>query len=294
MQDSVIALPHFLKIPIEMFMGDHEGMNPSLSHIPCHFFGVYDGHGGSQVAEYYRDRIHFALAEEIERIKDKLCNSESSENRQVQWKKVFTNCFLRVVDEVAGKIGCRPSTGSFDNILEAVVPESIGSTAVVALVCSSHIIVSNCGNSRVVLLRGKESMHLSVDQRPEREDEYARIEKTGGKVVQWQGARSSFSVLNTSRSIGDEYLEPYVRPDPEVMFMPRAREDECLILASDGVWDVMSNQEACDFARKRILAWHKKNGAWPLAERGVGEDHACQAAADYLYKLALQREAKTM
>lgn len=155
---------------------------------------------------------------------------------------------------------------------------------------------------------------------PDREDEYARIEKAGGKVIQWQGARVS-GVLAMSRSIGrsklqllpdivsaksldllkrvsyesfsgDEYLEPYVIPDPEVTFMPRAREDECLILASDGLWDVMSNQDACEFARKRILWWHKKNGALPLAERGVGEDHACQAAADYLSKLALQKGSK--
>ena len=81
-------------------------------------------------------------------------------------------------------------------------------------------------------------------------------------------------------------------PEPEVTFMPRAREDECLILASDGLWDVMSNQDACEFARRRILWWHKRNGALPLAERGVGEDQACQADADYLSKLAIQKGSK--
>ncbi|XP_010498129.2 PREDICTED: protein phosphatase 2C 7 [Camelina sativa] len=291
MEDSVRALPHFLKIPIKMLMGDHEGMSPSLPYLTSHFFGVYDGHGGAQVADYCHDRIHFALAEEIERIKVELCRRNTGEGRQVQWEKVFVDCYLKVDNEVKGKIN-RPVVGSSDRmVLEAVSPETVGSTAVVALVCSSHIIVANCGDSRAVLLRGKDSMPLSVDHKPDREDEYARIEKAGGKVIQWQGARVS-GVLAMSRSIGDEYLEPYVIPDPEVMFMPRAREDECLILASDGLWDVMSNQEACDFARKRILAWHKKNGALPLAERGVGEDPACQAAADYLSKLALQKGSK--
>uniref|UniRef100_A0A1J3D9D3 protein-serine/threonine phosphatase n=1 Tax=Noccaea caerulescens TaxID=107243 RepID=A0A1J3D9D3_NOCCA len=291
MEDAVRALPHFLKIPIKMLMGDHEGMSPSLTHLTSHFFGVYDGHGGAQVADYCHDRIHFALAEEIEKIKVELCKRNTGEGRQVQWEKVFVDCYLKVDDEVKGKIS-RPVVGSSDRmVLEAVSPETVGSTAVVALVCSSHIIVSNCGDSRAVLLRGKDSMPLSVDHKPDREDEYARIEKAGGKVIQWQGARVS-GVLAMSRSIGDEYLEPYVIPDPEVTFMPRAREDKCLILASDGLWDVMSNQDACEFARKRILWWHKKNGALPLAERGVGEDPACQAAADYLSKLALQKGSK--
>lgn len=49
MEDAVRALPHFLKIPIKMLMGDHEGMSPSLPYLTSHFFGVYDGHGGAQV-----------------------------------------------------------------------------------------------------------------------------------------------------------------------------------------------------------------------------------------------------
>lgn len=49
MEDAFAVLPHFLKLPIKMLMGDHEGMSPSLTHLTGHFFGVYDGHGGYQV-----------------------------------------------------------------------------------------------------------------------------------------------------------------------------------------------------------------------------------------------------
>lgn len=291
MEDAVAVLPHFLKLPIKMLMGDHEGMSPSLTHLTGHFFGVYDGHGGYQVADYCRDRLHFALAEEIERIKDELCKRNTGEGRQVQWEKVFTSCFLTVDGEIEGKIGRAAAVGSSDMVLEAVASETVGSTAVVALVCSSHLVVSNCGDSRAVLYRGKEAMPLSVDHKPDREDEYARIENAGGKVIQWQGARV-FGVLAMSRSLGDRYLKPYVIPEPEVTFMPRSREDDCLIIASDGLWDVMSNQEVCEVARKRILMWHKKHGAPPLAERGKGTDPACQAAAEYLSVLALQKGSK--
>lgn len=94
-------------------------------------------------------------------------------------------------------------------------------------------------------------------------------------------------------SIGDRYLKPWIIPDPEVMFVPRAKEDECLILASDGLWDVMSNEEACDMARRRILMWHKKYGdTLSPAQRGEGIDPAAQAAADYLSKVALHKGSK--
>lgn len=117
-----------------------------------------------QVADYCRDRLHFALAEEIERIKDELCKRNTGEGRQVQWEKVFSSCFLTVDGEIEGKIG-RAVVGSSDKVLEAVASETVGSTAVVALVCSSHIVVSNCGDSRAVLFRGKEAMPLSVDHK---------------------------------------------------------------------------------------------------------------------------------
>lgn len=107
-----------------------------------------------QVANYCRDRMHLALAEEIEFVKEGLMIGSTKDDCQDQWKKAFTNCFLKVDAEVGGKVSCEP-----------VAPETVGSTAVVAIVCSSHIIVSNCGDSRAVLCRGKEPMALSVDHK---------------------------------------------------------------------------------------------------------------------------------
>lgn len=107
-----------------------------------------------QVANYCRERVHMALAEEIESVKEGLPDGTMNGNCQEQWKKAFTNCFLKVDDEVGGKAS-----------LEPVAPETVGSTAVVAIICSSHIIVANCGDSRAVLCRGKEPMALSVDHK---------------------------------------------------------------------------------------------------------------------------------
>ncbi|KAJ9702040.1 hypothetical protein PVL29_003993 [Vitis rotundifolia] len=283
MEDAVATVPRFFQIPIQMLIGDRviDGMSKCVSHLTAHFFGVYDGHGGSQVANYCRDRIHSALAEEIETAKTGFSDGNVQDYCKELWTKVFTNCFLKVDAEVGGKAS-----------LEPVAPETVGSTAVVAIICSSHIIVANCGDSRAVLYRGKEPIALSVDHKPNREDEYARIEAAGGKVIQWNGHRV-FGVLAMSRSIGDRYLKPWIIPEPEVTFIPRAREDECLVLASDGLWDVMTNEEVCDIARRRILLWHKKNGVTTLpSERGQGIDPAAQAAAECLSNRALQKGSK--
>lgn len=294
MEDALAAVPGFQKLPAKMLMGGNvlNGLSESLSQI-AHFYGVYDGHGGCQVANYCRDRLHLALSEEIEAVKEGLLTGSAGENLQQQWEGVFSRCFLKVDAEVGG-VGQGHSGGS-SNVTEACVepiaPETVGSTAVVAIVCPTHIIVGNCGDSRAVLCRGKAPMPLSVDHKPDRKDEWDRIEAADGKVIQWNGYRV-FGVLAMSRSIGDRYLKPWIIPDPEVTIVQRAKEDDCLILASDGLWDVLTNEEACDVARRRILIWHKKNGPNITSDRGKTVDPASQAAADYLSKLALQRGSK--
>ncbi|KAL3825321.1 hypothetical protein ACJIZ3_021350 [Penstemon smallii] len=283
MEDSVVALPRFLSIPSQM-LSEKPPFNSIHQDLIAHVFGVYDGHGGCQVANHCQEHMHLALAEEIGIAKENLNIQIGEHILREQWVKIFINCFQKLDDEVGG---FRKVKGDID----FVAPDSVGSTAAVAILCPTHIIVANCGDSRVVLCRGKTPMPLSVDHKPNREDECARIEAGGGKVINWDGYRVS-GVLAMSRSIGDRYLRPYVIADPEIMFVPRVKEDECLILASDGLWDVMTNEEACDLARKRILLWHKKNGAAILSKGGEDIDPAAQDAANYLSQIAFQRGSR--
>lgn len=290
MEDAFAIVPWFHEIPIKMLMADQlvDRLNPNLSCLPAHFFGVFDGHGGAQVADYCRKRMHLALIEEIsEPIDDTINNSEADSKKQ--WERAFVNCFQKVDDEVRGNANNRSGVTS-----EPIAPETVGSTAVVAVVSSTSIAIANCGDSRAVLYRGKQCIPLSVDHKPDRPDEYARIEAAGGRVIQWNGYRV-FGVLAMSRSIGDRYLKPSIIPEPEVTVVSRTREDDFLILATDGLWDVMSSEEACEIARKRILFWHKKNpssSSSTSTPRGESEDPASQSAAEYLSKLALQKGSK--
>lgn len=73
---------------------------------------------------------------------------------------IFANCFRKLDDEVGGF----PMAGG-DCSFPPIAPGSVGSTAVVAVVCSTHVIVANCGDSRAVMCRGKAAMPLSVDHK---------------------------------------------------------------------------------------------------------------------------------
>ncbi|KAE9609905.1 putative protein-serine/threonine phosphatase [Lupinus albus] len=289
MEDAIALKPQLFEVSSKMLTDDRVSGNTKYSL--AHFFGVYDGHGGFQVANYCQEHLHSALIEEIEAEQARLSETTSGDDWQDHWKKALWNCFQRVDDEVGGiRTGnSENNSGGSETNVEPLAPDTVGSTAVVAILSQSYIIVANCGDSRAVLYRGKEAMPLSVDHKPNREDEWARIEAAGGRVINWKGYRV-LGVLAMSRSIGDRYLKPCIIPEPEVMFMQREKNDECLILASDGLWDVVTNEEACEVARKRILLWHKKYGNnEPTGQSEGGVDPAAQHAAEYLSRLALQR-----
>ena len=88
---------------------------------------------------------------------------------------------------------------------------------------------------------------------------------------------------------GDRYLKRYVISEPEVRCIERMSDDECLILATDGLWDVVDNEFACEVARKCLFSVRKKYKSRPSPP---GEDPAAAAAAALLVKLAYGRGSK--
>ncbi|CAN6439430.1 unnamed protein product [Victoria cruziana] len=244
------------------------------------FCAVYDGHGGSQVADYCRRRLHSAFLDELRKVMGSTDSGDSGSmdpsrrESQQAWEEASTNCFKKVDSEV-GALG-------------GVEADTVGSTAVVAIVFPSHIVVANCGDSRAVLCRGRKPIPLSVDHKPDREDEAARIEEAGGRIIHWDGVRVC-GVLSMSRAIGDAYLKPWIIPVPEVTLTERTDDDECLILASDGLWDVITNDEACEVARRCLRQCRRRNAG---TRREEGQVQAAKVAAQYLTTLALHRGSR--
>lgn len=158
----------------------------------------------------------------------------------------------------------------------------VGTTAVVTLVGSRMIYVANCGDSRAVLCRDGHALPLTDDHKAAREDETARVEAAGGQVLFWNGVRV-MGLLAVSRAIGDHSLRPYVIAEPEVTIVQRHTADELLVLASDGLWDVLTNQEACTLAKKCVLR---------ARQRGSSRQSAARVAATVLARAAVDRGSR--
>eukprot|EP00887_Chlorella_sp_A99_P004273 scaffold15.g4273.t1 len=120
-----------------------------------------------------------------------------------------------------------------------------GCTAVTAVVVGRRLIVAHVGDSRGVLSFGRCGIALTADHKPNRSDERARIEDAGGAVV-WAGTWRVSGVLAVSRSFGNRHLKEYIIPHPEIREDALSSENRCLVLATDGLWDVLTNQEAID------------------------------------------------
>ncbi|KAM7525867.1 hypothetical protein LguiA_015769 [Lonicera macranthoides] len=210
------AMEDTVKVERELFGGEFQ------------FFAVFDGHGGSRVSDMCRERMHCIVARQIEgRI-------------IVDWEEVMRVCFAEMDKEV---------NGDHDgNKGEAASGMEVGSTAVVVMVGKEEVVVANCGDSRAVLCCGGVALPLSIDHKPDRPDETERVEAAGGRIINWNGSRVC-GLLATSRSIGDQHLRPYVISEPEVTVTKRTGADEFLIIATDGLWDMVSNKVACDFVR---------------------------------------------
>lgn len=139
------------------------------------------------------------------------------------------------------------------------VGPSAGCTAVCAVVRGNELWVANAGDSRCVFSRGGTAVAMTTDHKPNDQEEYARIIKAGGFVADGRVNGS----LNLSRALGDmEYKQTKeLGPDEQmVTAVPEVRKevlqpgDEFILLACDGIWDVLTNQEAVDFVRERLLA----------------------------------------
>ena len=157
----------------------------------------------------------------------------------------------------------QPANQSKQAFLAEVVKS--GSTAVTLLIRGRTYSVAWVGDARAVLCRGGSAVGLTSDHKPNRPDERRRIEAAGGSV---DSKARLFGDLAVSRAFGDmrhKSLEVNLETgecgstsgpliaSPEVTQLPMDATDEFVVLASDGTWDVLSNQEAVNFVRRHLV-----------------------------------------
>ncbi|KAH7415812.1 hypothetical protein KP509_14G062000 [Ceratopteris richardii] len=182
-------------------------------------------------------------------------------------------------------IAIKESTGNEDTRVQRLDAEDDRATKILTgehyLACKAAILRSIegdvCNGSALTL------------KEPERVHETRRIEAAGGYVIAWNGYRIT-ALLALSRAIGDGYLKRYVISEPDVVHLERSDEDEFLILASDGLWDVIDNETACDVAR--VCFASTRGGKTRSASKG--DDIASATAEATLVKLACGKGSQDM
>jgi len=178
-------------------------------------FAIFDGHLGHDVASYLQGH----LFDNILKQDDFWTETENALRRA-----------YRMTD---------------NEILEkALVLGRGGSTAVTAILINGEkLVVANVGDSRAVICKNGVAKQLSVDHEPSREKRL--IESRGGFVSNLPGDVPRVDgQLAVARAFGDKSLKLHLSSEPDVTIEMISDDTESIILASDGIWKVLSNEDA--------------------------------------------------
>ncbi|KAM3208099.1 hypothetical protein ACQJBY_063040 [Aegilops geniculata] len=204
---------------------------PTVDKEVVSFYGVFDGHGGKDAAHFVRDNLPRVIVEDAD--------------FPLELEKVVSRSFVHIDSQFADKCSHQRALSS-------------GTTALTAMIFGRSLLVANAGDCRAVLSRCGIAMEMSMDHRPCSLSEKLRVESLGGYVD--DGYLNG--LLGVTRALGDWHLEGMKeasRPgggplsaEPEIKLTTLTKDDEFLVIGSDGLWDVFSNQNAVDFARRRL------------------------------------------
>ncbi|KAF7281353.1 protein phosphatase 1L isoform X1 [Rhynchophorus ferrugineus] len=130
-----------------------------------------------------------------------------------------------------------------------------GTTALIAILEGTKLIVANVGDSRGVMCDSRgNAIPLSFDHKPQQVREKKRIKEAGGFVT-FNGVWRVAGILATSRALGDYPLKDkkLIIADPDILtFDLKDHKPQFVILASDGLWDIFSNEDAVNFIKERL------------------------------------------
>ncbi|XP_010922660.1 probable protein phosphatase 2C 73 [Elaeis guineensis] len=258
------------------------------------FCGVFDGHGplGHKVAGCVRDALPSKLSSELKSSQffdpdnnDRNLNQNNvngndsddsdhfhdvSDDSQLcfsSWKAIFVEAFEKMDKELSqqASIDCFCS----------------GSTAVSIVKQREHLMIANLGDSRAVLCTRDDKnqpvpVQLTVDLKPNVPSEAERIKSCKGRVFALKEEPDVHRLwlpnddspgLAMARAFGDFCLKDFgLISTPQVSYRKLSEKDEFVVLATDGVWDVLSNKEVVKIVSS---VSHRSDAAKILVDRAV-------------------------
>lgn len=196
-------------------------------------FAVFDGHGGSEVSACVAELL-------VERVSTSLATSESSAD----------GLRLSVLD-IEAELRKNNVHGRWN---------LMGCTAAVALLTPDSVTVVSVGDSRIFKCRNGRCVPLTRDHKPESPRERRRIEAAGGSVEKFGPCYRVDFCLNMSRALGDfHFKDPGLPPDqqkisptPDVAVVDIDEQDEFIVVACDGLFELMTWDSVCDYVHQRI------------------------------------------
>lgn len=191
------------------------------------YFAVYDGHGGRDAVDYVQYTLHQYFEQEL--------------NKNLPVKDAYVKAYKRTDMDLSEKNILYNGTTSITCYVRLETDEKKQTIV-------KKLYTANCGDARVVISRNGVAKRLTYDHKASDPHEKKRITDTGGFVAY----NRVNGILSVTRALGDHAMKEWVVCDPYYTELVLCKTDRLLILACDGVWDVLSDQEAVDLIKNDI------------------------------------------
>ena len=183
-------------------------------------FGIFDGHGGYDVVQYIKNRLPEIVKTKI----TKNNNYDSIENN-------LTSSFNKIDEE-----------------LKFYDSEHTGSTATILLFQDNMVYCANVGDSTAFIVYDNFVKKISIDHKCTDPKEEERILFSGGKITK----NRVMGQLVLSRCLGDLYCKKYgVSNIPDISVNKLEGNVKYVVVASDGIWDVVKEDELLQLSKNR-------------------------------------------
>lgn len=219
------------------------------------YFAAFDGHSGAHVSEIASKQLHKNILSHFR------AKQVQPASRDEKVKVAIKEAFAQTDKEILALAERKKFTSSGCSALVAMLHGNpkLGSAL--------RLVVAHVGDARAVLCRGGDAIALTDDHRPHRLDEKKRVERAGGLVLNVRGAwriaapanpksstkaqRREYQGVSITRSLGDftfKGASALLTPEPEVKIITPVDKDLFVVLATDSIFSVLSNQEVVDLA----------------------------------------------
>nr|CCA26976.1 protein phosphatase 2Crelated / PP2Crelated putativ [Albugo laibachii Nc14] len=206
-------------------------------------FGIFDGHGGIRASTFCANYAFRKFGRKIQE------NGASIEEVLYDAIYALDDDFCAIIRRSQAQRHARS--------------KEEGSTCLLAVIRDNIVHIANVGDSRAIICTHKgKYISLSRDHKPQVGEERVKIEARGGIVTGYPACFYAIwpinklidvprvnGLLSMSRSIGDVGLKPWITCEPDITTRQLcAKTDKFLILATDGLWDVLSSRKAAKIA----------------------------------------------